>query len=467
LDDLYNIINDTSVEEYSNTVAKIGGAPPPPLTRFSSNPQPVGDNGEIFEVSSTMFLKKIDILIYQLFAASCGNEIYSAPKIINLKGIDKFDCSYTKSRIKNVDFGLLDFIYKDDVDKASNANFFENATNQIKEKIKPFVQKYNDYVKITLGRDTRYGSYIRERETNIKKILDEMNNINNIIKSKLNGEDNFKQVMNSIDSLKRLFSDEFISKYQLTGVSSIQIKVEKLLKMTNEIKALQLTKTFFEKSKGINLYYDKEQTKSNMDLINELKKEKYFYFTNTVKFIKEKFINSNRESTNTQINKMMNTYFNNTSNDFITKVVIPAKNAINENEDIGCADYFNTLVTKTRPSNDQKDPEYEINLYVEVIVGKIDYQNQQNITCNYRDQNLIQMYNELTSSPNEFEVLKKNNTIFLSNIIDNVKKDVTNIATENKIPALPPAIPVTGGIRKRRTYRGRGKKIHKYTRKIH
>ena len=154
-------------------------------------------------------------------------------------------------------------------------------------------------------------------------------------------------------------------------------------------------------------------------------------------------------------------------NDFITKVVIPAKNAINENENIGCEDYFNTLVTKTRPSNDQKDPEYEINLYVEVIVGKIDYQNQQNITCNYRDQNLIQMYNELTSSPNEFEVLKKNNTVFLSNIIDNVKKDVTNIATENKIPALPPAIPVTGGIRKRRTYRGRGKKIHKYTRKIH
>jgi hypothetical protein len=465
LDDLYKIINqDIRLEDisYELTPAKTT-----PQMRPSSISSPLGDYGEVYEISSTKFLKTINTdYCYQLFSASCGNKTYSAPKIINLEGLD---CSeYNKQKIR-ADFGVFDFIYiyKDDIDKTPNNDFFSNAETQIKEKIKPFVQKYNDYVKITLGRDSRYGSYIRERETNIKKILEEMNNINENLTIKLNREDNFKNVMNSIDSLKRLFSDEFISKYQLTGVSSIQIKVEKLLKMTNEIKALQLTKIFFEKSKGINLYYDKEQTKSNMDLMNELRKEKYFYFTNTVKFIKEKFINSNRESTNTQINKMMNTYFNNTSNDFITKVVIPAKNAINENEDIGCADYFNTLVTKTRPSNDQKDPEYEINLYVEVIVGKIDYQNQQNITCNYRDQNLIQMYNELTSSPNKFEVLKKNNTIFLSNIIDNVKKDVTNIATENKIPALPPAIPVTGGIRKRRTYRGRGKKIHKYTRKIH
>ena len=309
----------------------------------------------------------------------------------------------------------------------------------------------------------------------IQKYIPELRNIITITKEPLDVPEKnvrFKNIMNSIDFLKTFFSDESVRQNRLSGISSIQIKIEKIFKMTNEIKALQLTKTFFDKAKGINLYYDKddkEQTKTNIELVTELKKDKYFYFTNTVKFIKEKFINSNRESTNTKLNKIMNTYFNNTSNDFINNVIIPAKHAINDNENIGCEDYFNTLVTKTRPSNDQKDPEYEINLYMEVIVGKIDYQNQQNITCNYRDQNLIQMYSELTSSPNEFEVLKKNNTIFLSNIIDNVKKDVTNIATENKLPsqAIPPAIPLTGGIRKRRTYKGRGKKMHKYTRKIH
>ena len=349
-----------------------------------------------------------------------------------------------------------------------NSKYFD----KFKENIRNDVEKFNTF-SANQG-NARFIAQYRDVDNQIDKSVTELRNIMTITKGLSDmSEKNvlFKNIMNSVDFLKTFFSDESVRQNRLSGISSIQIKIEKIFKMTNEIKALQLTKTFFDKAKGINLYYEKEQTKTNIELVTELKKDKYFYFTNTVKFIKEKFINSNRESTNTQINKMMNTYFNNTSNDFIEKVIIPAKHAINENEHIKCTgdSYFNTLVTKTRPSNDQKDPEYEINLYMEVIVGKIDYQNQQNITCNYRDQNLIQMYSELTSSPNEFEVLKKNNTIFLSNIIDNVKKDVTNIATENKLPsqAIPPAIPLTGGIRKRRTYKGRGKKMHKYTRKIH
>ena len=345
--------------------------------------------------------------------------------------------------------------------------------DKFKESIRNDVEKFNTF-SANQG-NARFIAQYRDVDNQIDKSVTELRNIITITKEPLDVPEKnvrFKNIMNSIDFLKTFFSDESVRQNRLSGISSIQIKIEKIFKMTNEIKALQLTKTFFDKAKGINLYYDKddkEQTKTNIELVTELKKDKYFYFTNTVKFIKEKFINSNRESTNTKLNKIMNTYFNNTSNDFINNVIIPAKHAINDNENIGCEDYFNTLVTKTRPSNDQKDPEYEINLYMEVIVGKIDYQNQQNITCNYRDQNLIQMYSELTSSPNEFEVLKKNNTIFLSNIIDNVKKDVTNIATENKLPsqAIPPAIPLTGGIRKRRTYKGRGKKMHKYTRKIH
>ena len=409
----------------------------------------------VFSYHNTIYNENFDNQTIADIAIKLKND--TEIKKIDKEPTDKSTDCYTKYRNENI-FSLKKTLH--------DAAYFDTFKKELRKE----VEKYNMFA--SNENNFRFISQYKELDTQIDKAVQQINNINDSITNNDNDNDNnnnetkFKKIMNSIEYFNTFFSSEDIRK-KLTGVSSIQIKVEKLLTMTNEIKALQLTKTFFEKSKGINLYYDKEQTKSNMDLMNELRKEKYFYFTNTVKFIKEKFINSNRESTNTQINKMMNTYFNNTSNDFITKVVIPAKNAINENEDIGCADYFNTLVTKTRPSNDQKDPEYEINLYVEVIVGKIDYQNQQNITCNYRDQNLIQMYNELTSSPNKFEVLKKNNTIFLSNIIDNVKKDVTNIATENKIPALPPAIPVTGGIRKRRTYRGRGKKIHKYTRKIH
>lgn len=462
---LYDSINNTQIEKYSTNYQNVRVAATP-TTIFSPTLKRIPSNGGAdstsVEISVSGFYKTFNGFFIPLLAASCG--VNNSPKIINLE--EKICPKNTGpvplniDDIKHKDFDLNDFF-------APDSHPTDEFVKKIIERIKPFITKYNEYLKITLTKDTRYGALMRERETNINKILDEMNKINdNIMIKGKDGKENFKKVMNSIDSLKRFFSDDFITKNQLTGVSSIQIKVEKLLKMTNEINALQLTKTFFENSKGINLYYDKEQTKSNLELINELKKDKYLYFTNTVKFIKDKFINSNRESTNKELNNMMNTYFNNTSSDFIVKVIEPAKHAINDNERIDCkqSSYFNTLVTKTRPSNDQKDPEYEINLYMEVIVGKIDYQNQQNITCNYRDQNLIQMYNELTSSPNEFEVLKKNNTVFLSNIIDNVKKDVTNSASESQ--SISPNIQSKGGIRKRKTYRGRGKKIHKYTRKI-
>lgn len=388
---------------------------------------------------------------------------HATGQLIRLSSVDT-DTKETCNDFRNNDEDIYNLRQE-----LKNSKYFD----KFKESIRNDVEKFNTF-SANQG-NARFIAQYRDVDNQIDKSVTELRNIMTITKGPSDlSEKNvlFKSIMNSVDFLKTFFSDESVRQNRLSGISSIQIKIEKIFKMTNEIKALQLTKTFFDKAKGINLYYDKddkEQTKTNIELVTELKKDKYFYFTNTVKFIKEKFINSNRESTNTKLNKIMNTYFNNTSNDFIEKVIIPAKNAINENENIGCQDYFNTLVTKTRPSNDQKDPEYEINLYMEVIVGKIDYQNQQNITCNYRDQNLIQMYNELTSSPNEFEVLKKNNTVFLSNIIDNVKKDVTNIATENKVPsqAIPPAIPLTGGIRKRRTYKGRGKKMHKYTRKIH
>ncbi len=388
---------------------------------------------------------------YKVIPASSDIHIPKLGRMSSLSDNDSTCENYINNDIYNLKTKLRD------------EGYFDKFITELRKE----VEKYNMFA--SNESNARFIAQYNELDNQIDKAVQQIDNIQTIVNNNnIMDEEEFKKIMNSIEYFTTFFASEQI-KRNLTGISSIQIKVEKLLKMTNEIKALQLTKTFFEKSKGINLYYDKEQTKSNIELINELKKDKYFYFTNTVKFIKEKFINSNRESTNPELNKMMNTYFNNTSREFIDKIIEPAKNAINENENIGCKDYFNTLVTKTRPSNDQKDPEYEINLYMEVIVGKIDYQNQQNITCNYRDQNLIQMYNELTSSPNEFEVLKKNNTVFLSNIIDNVKKDVTNIATENKIPteSIRPAIPVTGGIRKRRTYKGRGKKIHKYTRKIH
>lgn len=88
---------------------------------------------------------------------------------------------------------------------------------------------------------------------------------------------------------------------------------------------------------------------------------------------------------------------------------------------------------------------------MEVIRGKVDYQTQQNIKCDYRDDNLAVLFNELTTNPNEFELMKKTTAIELPKAINNVKQ----IALENKVPPIPPvALPAAvarGGLRKRKT----------------
>lgn len=333
--------------------------------------------------------------------------------------------------------------------------------DKFKESIRNDVEKFNTF-SANQG-NARFIAQYRDVDNQIDKSVTELRSIITSYSDANTSDVRFKSIMNSVDFLKTFFSDESVRQNRLSGISSIQIKIEKIFKMTNEIKALQLTKTFFDKAKGINLYYDKEQTKTNIELVTELKKEKYFYFTNTVKFIKEKFINSNSESTNEELKKYMNTYFNNTSNELID-VVEKAKLAINNNNDIVCNADFNTLVTKIRPSNNQQDPEFEINIYMEVIIGEVDYQTQQNIKCEYRDKNLTVLFNELTTNPNDYEIIKKTNAIELPKAV----KDVKQIAVEKKNPpiplAAPPSAQVRGGLRKRKT-RKQQRRNYNFTRR--
>ena len=276
--------------------------------------------------------------------------------------------------------------------------------------------KINNSINDNVG-DNRYISNLKEIRFNIQKGLDEINKFNDhLLKVSDNSEDIFKEMMNSIEFLNRFFSEKNIEKNKLTGVSSIKNKVEKIFLLLDKINSLNLVKSFlFGESKGINIFYEKytTDTKRNAEILNELKKEKYSFFTNTVKFIKDKFTNIKRETTNDELNNMMKNYFNNTSNDFMEKVVREAKQVINSNDNPKCDPLWNILVTKTLPSTDQNNPEYEIKVYMEVIKGEMNYDTQQNIKCDYRDQNLTVLFNELNTNPNMFEVVKKTSAVEL------------------------------------------------------
>jgi hypothetical protein len=57
-------------------------------------------------------------------------------------------------------------------------------------------------------------------------------------------------------------------------------------------------------------------------------------------------------------------------------------------------------------SSAKKLYEYEINIYMEVVIGKVDYQTQNNIKCDYRDEKLVAYFNRDSTTVNKFEIVK-------------------------------------------------------------
>ena len=317
-------------------------------------------------------------------------------------------------------YNLIEKTPENELIKKNIYKMLDNIKSDITKSIKNYNTNYSNKKNVSKFSENQF----LKIDIKIDKAVEEMNNIINIFNKKdivnilikkdtekieenekkiLNTE--FKKIMNAVDSLKTFFSESSIRENSITGVSSIQIKLEKILKKSNDIKALQLVEQylFSDITKGIYLYYEDEKTESANVLKTELKKEKYSFFTNTVKYIKENFINI--ESTNDELNKLMRYYFENTGNKFITDVVDKAKDTINTNK-VTCNELMNVGVTKLT-TNKEDTPIYEINIYMEVVIGKLDYQTQNQIKCEYREAKILAYIDKFTSNPNKFELIKK------------------------------------------------------------
>lgn len=373
------------------------------------------------------------------------NEIdFSSIIIEYAKGKAKIDV--TKENCKIIEtkdyYNLLEKLQHKLI-KNNISKMLDNIKSDITKSIKNYNTNYSNKKNVSKFSENQF----LKIDIKIDKAVEEMNNIINIFNKKdivnilikkdtekieenekkiLNTE--FKKIMNAVDSLKTFFSESSIRENSITGVSSIQIKLEKILKKSNEIKALQLVQQylFSDIAKGIYLYYDDEKTESGDILKNELKKEKYSFFTNTVKYIKDNFLNV--ESTNEELTKLMRYYFENTGNGFIEKVINPAKQAINENVVDEKNKLFNIGVTKIT-SNEPNVPIYEIDIYMEVIIDKLDYQNQRKIKCEYRDEKLLAHFDKFASNPKNYEIIKKK-AIRLNDGTENAKNKI-NVENRN------------------------------------
>jgi hypothetical protein len=348
-------------------------------------------------------------------------------KEIDLKDIEvtygnnKYALNNKFHYIKNIDE-----VYE----KLQNNDDFKKMLESIKKEINEKVEKYNRNYS-NLSNISKYSSsQLIAIDINIDKAVKSMEILRDIQSLPNNKDDEtFKTIMNAVDSLKLFFSESSIRENKLSGISFLQNKINAILKKSNEIKGLQLVNQylFSDTAKGIYLYYDKkEKSSENEELLNELNKDKYSYFVKTVDYIKKNF--ENIKSTNNDLNEIMVSYFNNISNGFVEKVINKAKKVINNNEIGNCDNKENDLLNigVTKKTNIKgNEPEFEIDIYMELIIGPINYENQQNIKCEYRDENIVAMWDKLTSNPNKFEVIKKTSAVKI-NKQDNGDKNKKN-----------------------------------------
>jgi hypothetical protein len=292
------------------------------------------------------------------------------------------------------------YLFKDELIKLNEYKIFkENLKNDIDK----LVIKYNkNAVKSQI--DPRVAATYLDIDIRIKKAVEELNLLNQALQSGSNNNENFKKIVNAVDSLKTFFTDQSIKENRLTEVSTIKQNFEKILKKTNIIKTLKYIEENIINSPGINLNYKSESSEFNTVLNSELEKEKYSYFMNTVTTINKDFLNI--QSTNQKLENIIKDYFNNRNNDLIKILIVPAKKAINENTLNDCKDHYMETGVSITTSSAKKLYEYEINVYMEVVIGKVDYQTQNNIKCDYKDEKLVAYFNRDSMNANKFEIVK-------------------------------------------------------------
>jgi hypothetical protein len=125
---------------------------------------------------------------------------------------------------------------------------------------------------------------------------------------------------------------------------------------------------------------------------------------------------------NHNLQKIMNQYFQNTSDDFHTKIIHPADELINEGKQPEFDELWNVSVTSKKTSNESKEPEYEIYVYMEVIKGELNPANKGMVKCDYLDEQLTLAFDRLTSRRNQFEILRKK-PFSIEETLENKKKE--------------------------------------------
>jgi hypothetical protein len=256
----------------------------------------------------------------------------------------------------------------------------------------------------------------RSRSFTAMKEFDE--NINNLIKNieALNGE--FKDP--SAD--RQSFDDNIINIIQTIGIlfekikindnsndfKQLTTKINEMVKISNELRALLLVNKYILSNKNsIFVHYDTniENENDKKIFIGELAKKKYAPFKNIVNTINTLFVKKNRQSMNPVLQKMMNEYFNFTGTEFKKNIIDPIQVIQKEKPDFN--DKWNVSVALFDNETDESVKSCEIYVYMELIEGEMNSSNKGDVSCGILDEKLTEMFKELTSNENNYNIPSK------------------------------------------------------------
>lgn len=384
-----------------------------------------------------------------------------APAIFNMNNITMKKGSFDEKTEAIVDeintktFNLFTFEKDSLPDNSKSLNEIKNdlgANNKHIDKLKTLLYKsFEKYTKsLSFTQNSRLMFEKKEIDNNIEKMTKAILELNSV-------KNNINEIINLTESIQNFFN-KIKSSGQISGLSTIELKIARIMKLSNEIKAFKLIQDNIlsdDNTKGLFVYYEKEfagDENTKRIFFDELRKEKYSVFTNTVAYIQKTFLQNNRQSMNPELQKMMNQYFQNTSADFDTYLIDPADKLINIGTQPDFSDLWNVSVTSKKTSNESSEPEYEIFVYMEVIQGELNPANKGMVKCDYLDEKLTILFDRLTSRRNQFEIIRTKPFSIEETIEKQKKKEAESIQeiaeAKSKIESasakegLPQAVPV-------------------------
>jgi len=292
----------------------------------------------------------------------------------------------------------------------------------LKRELWESLQKYNEsnrWSNVEYSSQKKIAKQINDMITTMTAIR-KIQNIGNIKEIRAN-------IVSLIDNIKILGRE--------TAVSSIIQKVEKIKQLVDDKIGLELIREYILDAPGILYKYNEIRfdTENKNIFDYEIKKEKYNFFIDTVNNINSKLFQET-ESMNPVFQKMMKDYLDNKPNEFIKKVVDAAYNIQNtrKNQSAPIDDILNISVLKNnkiynRNKNNSNDNNaaYTINVYMEVVVGKLDKKTMRNLNCQYKDKDLMTRFLELmnNSKPYKIKIIQPFNIANAKNEIEQKKKE--------------------------------------------